>query len=111
MQIQGVKENDIFFFSIMGRLDTQTYTDAEKQMMAWIEAGNTKMIGDLSDLEFISSAGLRVLLYAAKTLNQQGGKMVLFGVNDQVNEVFEVTGISNVIDITTSKDGAFSLFN
>lgn len=80
-----------------GRLDTMTAPDLESQLQESY-AGVEHLTFDLSKLEYISSAGLRVLLSAQKTMNKQGD-MVVKNASEEVNEIFEVTGFSDILTI------------
>ena len=80
-----------------GRLDTTTAPQLEAELKASLP-GVTSLIFDFSQLEYISSAGLRVILYAQKVMNKQG-TMVLRHVNEMVMEVFEITGFSTILTI------------
>ena len=83
--------------SIKGRLDTTTAPTLEAELATSLE-GVTKLILDFNALEYISSAGLRVLLAAQKTMNKQGS-MTIKNVGEVVAEVFEVTGFSDILTI------------
>ena len=80
-----------------GRLDTTTAPNLEEEVKASID-GVQDLKFDFSKLEYISSAGLRVLLSAQKIMNKQG-KMVVTNVSEEVNEIFEVTGFSDILTI------------
>ncbi|WP_029321286.1 STAS domain-containing protein [Butyrivibrio sp. AE3004] len=80
-----------------GRLDTTTAPTLEEELKSAL-AGVENLVFDLSSLEYISSAGLRVLLSSQKTMNKQG-KMVVKNVSEEVNEIFEVTGFSDILTI------------
>ena len=80
-----------------GRLDTTTAPQLEAELKASLP-GVTSLIFDFSQLEYISSAGLRVILYAQKVMKKQG-TMVLRHVNEMVMEVFEITGFSTILTI------------
>ena len=83
--------------TIVGRLDTTTAPQLEaefKQNLSGVE----KLILNFSALEYISSAGLRVLLAAQKTMNKQG-EMIIKNVNETINEIFEVTGFIDILTI------------
>lgn len=80
-----------------GRLDTTTAPDLEKELKDSLDS-TTELIMDLEKLEYISSAGLRVLLSAYKTMNKQGG-MKLIHVSETIMEIFEVTGFSDILTI------------
>ena len=82
---------------VVGRLDTTTAPELEKEIMDSV-AGVTKLVLDFEALEYLSSAGLRVLLQAQKTMNKQG-EMVVRNVNETIAEIFEVTGFSDVLTI------------
>ncbi len=82
---------------VAGRLDTTTAPDLEKELKENLQDVKELSI-DFSGLEYISSAGLRVLLSAQKTMNKQGS-MELTGVNETIMEIFEVTGFSDILTI------------
>ena len=82
---------------LVGRLDTTTAPELDKELTPALD-GITKLVFDFTKLEYISSAGLRVLLAAQKTMNKQG-EMILTNVNDDVKEVFEITGFVDILTI------------
>jgi len=83
--------------ALEGRLDTTTAPDLENELKASLN-GVTELILDFEKLDYISSAGLRVLLSAQKTMTKQGS-MKIIHVNEMVMEVFEVTGFSDILTI------------
>ena len=94
MTINKEKNNGIFTLKIEGRLDTVTAPELEK-VVNEETADVRELILDMKELEYISSAGLRVLLAAQKKMNKQGF-MKLTGVCDAVMEVFEMTGFADI---------------
>ena len=90
-------ENDSAVFVLAGRLDTTTASELEAQVKPELDRV-TSLTLDLKELDYISSAGLRVLLSLQKRMSKQGGMKVL-NVNDTVYEIFEVTGFSDILDI------------
>ena len=90
-------EKEAVFITLEGRLDTTTAPDLEKELKSSLE-GVTSLTLDLEKLEYISSAGLRVLIAAQKTMNQQG-EMKVVHVCETIMEVFEVTGFSDILII------------
>ena len=84
-------------FALEGRLDTVTAPELEKELKASLE-GLTELTLDFGKLEYISSAGLRVLHSAQKAMNKQG-EMKLMNVNETIMEIFEVTGFSDILTI------------
>ena len=83
--------------ALEGRLDTITAPDLDKELKDSL-AGVETLSFDFSNLEYISSAGLRVLLSAQKVMNKQGS-MTLSNVNESILEVFEMTGFSDILTI------------
>lgn len=83
--------------ALTGRLDTTTAPQLEAVLKESLE-GVTELTLDFERLEYISSAGLRVLLSAQKQMNQQG-KMVIRNVNADIQEVFEITGFADILTI------------
>lgn len=82
---------------LTGRLDTTTAPELENELKESL-GGISMLILDFAELEYISSAGLRVILSAQKAMNKQG-KMIVRNVNSEVNEVFEITGFSDILTI------------
>ena len=82
---------------VSGRLDTQTAPELEKELDS-VLSGLKELTFDFKDLEYVSSAGLRVILKAQKTMNVQGS-MKLTGVNDSMMEVFDITGFLDILTI------------
>jgi anti-anti-sigma factor len=102
MQISTRTSNDIHIVAIAGSLDSGTSPEAQKSLDA-VLAGAKKVALDFSQLDYISSAGLRVLLGAAKHLRGSGGKLGMFGLNQSVKEVFEISGFSSILSVYQSE--------
>lgn len=83
--------------ALSGRLDTTTAPQLESELKASLE-GIQKLVLDFTQLNYLSSAGLRVLLAAQKTMNKQG-TMIVKNVNETIQEIFEVTGFCDVLTI------------
>ena len=97
MDIKKTKNDTTLTLAIQGRIDTTTAPQLEAELRSDID-GVTELYLDFTGVEYISSAGLRVLLSAQKLMSRQG-KMVLSHVNESVMEVFEVTGFSDILSI------------
>ena len=82
---------------VSGRLDTQTAPELEKELDSTLY-GLKELVFDFTNLEYVSSAGLRVILKAQKAMNAQGS-MKLTGVNESIMEVFEITGFLDILTI------------
>lgn len=100
MNINLNKEGSTAKIALVGRLDTNTAPDLDNTIG---ELDGIKEIDfDFTDLVYISSAGLRVLLAAQKKMNAMDGKMVIYNPNELINEVFEATGFDEILDIQHS---------
>ncbi len=97
MTITKTAEGSKLSLVLEGRLDTNTAPLLETELKRSV-SGITELVLDFSALEYISSAGLRVLLSAQKVMNRQG-TMVIQGVNSTVMEVFEITGFVDILTI------------
>jgi anti-sigma B factor antagonist len=97
MEIKKTKNGNELIFAIQGRLDTTTAPQFEAELKQNIDGAET-LILDLVDLEYLSSAGLRVFLTAQKIMNKQG-EMIVRNANETISEIFEVTGFSDILTI------------
>ena len=97
MTIEKKINGDTVTLIVSGRLDTQTAPELEKELDA-VLAGIKELTFDMTNLEYVSSAGLRVILKAQKAMNAQGS-MKLTGVNDSIMEVFDITGFLDILTI------------
>lgn len=97
MTIEKVRNNEELTMILEGRLDTVTAPALETELKENLE-GTAKLVFDFKALEYISSAGLRVLLMAQKSMNKQG-EMVIRNVNETISEVFEITGFADMLTI------------
>jgi anti-anti-sigma factor len=89
-----------------GRLDSTTSPGLEKTLLGDIDGGSRRLLLDLSDLDYISSMGLRVVLLAAKRMRAAGGKFALCALNPNISEVFEISGFSSILDIFPAHEDA-----
>ncbi|MBQ8135273.1 MAG: STAS domain-containing protein [Clostridia bacterium] len=97
MTIESKKDAGKLTLTITGRLDTSTAPKLEEELKASYD-GVTELVFDLAKLEYISSAGLRVLLSAQKTMNKQGSMKVI-NVGEEIMEIFEITGFTDILNI------------
>ncbi|WP_027203971.1 STAS domain-containing protein [Butyrivibrio fibrisolvens] len=97
MVITKTRNGDELTVALEGRLDTTTAPELDDMLKE--ELGDVKKLSfDFAKLEYISSAGLRVLLISQKAMNKQGS-MVIKNVNEEINEIFEVTGFTDILTI------------
>ena len=97
MEIKKNQSDDSLVVEIIGRLDAATAPQLEKELNVSLEGIKTLML-DLNQLEYVASAGLRVLLVAQKRMNKQGS-MTIKNVSSEVKEVLDMTGFINFLNI------------
>ena len=110
MEIIETKENDISIFKLDGRLDSNTSPTLEKKLAGAMESGAIYMIIDFENLDYISSAGLRIILKTTKDLKRSEGSIVLCAMQDYVKEVFEIAGFDSFLPIVATIDDALEAF-
>jgi anti-anti-sigma factor len=106
LSINTEKKANSLVFTLGGRIDASCAKDLETQCLEWIEKGEKQMVLDLSQVNFISSAGLRVILLVAKRLEPNGGRVKLAGLNATLMDVFEISGFSKLFVIVPSVEDA-----
>lgn len=97
---------DVYIAIIDKRFDAYTACKVEEVLKDQISKGATKIVADFSQTDYIASAGLRVLLSAAKSLHNLGGQIVLSSMKPQVFEIFSVSGFTQIFRIYTSQQEA-----
>ena len=110
MNIHEERNDGVLILGLEGRLDAISSKIFEEKALATIDAGETRLVIDLSRLDYVSSAGLRVFLLASKRLNPAGGKLVLCSLQEPVKEVFEIVGFYSILAIVGSRDEALKSF-
>ena len=91
---------------LVGRLDTKTAQDFEKEALKWVEEGCRGVALELSGIDYVASAGLRSILVLAKKLQSVEGRVVLFGMSGVVEEVFSISGFDRLIPVVEDRDAA-----
>ena len=106
MEITQETVNDVAVISLKGRLNVTTSAELEKIFDALLSEGRTKILVECRELEYISSAGLRVLLTAAKQFKKISGEIALSSLSQNVKQVFEISGFTSIFKIYSSQDEA-----
>ncbi len=106
MEITSTKKQNYILVGIEGRLDAGSAAEAEKQILALITASDNKFIINLSELRYISSAGLRALLVIAKEIKSKNGSLVICSMIESVKKVFDISGFSSILDLTETVQSA-----
>ena len=107
IEVSEEKKNDILILRLGGRLDAVTSPQLEKHVMSSIDDGNnSKVLMNFEKIEYLSSAGMRLLLSTTKKLKSKQGKFVIACVNDGVMEVIKMAGFDHILNIRkTEQEG------
>lgn len=103
LEITLETENAVQVLKMIGRLDSNTSPQLEKDLLGRVNEGGAQLVVDFTQLDYISSAGLRVLLMAAKRSKQTNGKLALCCLKDHIREVFEISGFFGILTICPSR--------
>ncbi len=110
MDITTRTHDDVTLVAFAGNLDSNTSPQAQQALDGILAGGGRKLVVDFTALDYISSAGLRVLLGTAKRLRGAGGALHLFGLNETVREVFDISGFSAILAVSGSEGEALKGF-
>ena len=109
MQIKQEKQGDMVILAIDEHLDTATSPELESHLLGLIEGGESRVLVDCSALEYVNSAGLKVLLVAAKKLEASGGHFALCTLSPGVLMVFETIGFTRIMKIAVTREDGLQL--
>ncbi len=110
MELKISKMGDVSTITLIGRIDASVALDIEQELLSLISEGSCKLVTTLSEVTFISSAGLRSLIAVLKQAKREGGDLRLAEMDRRVQEVFDMTGISTIFKIFTSSKDAVQSF-
>ena len=102
--IQGVTK-----VALAGRLDTAGVSRIEARFSASVVPGGKPAVVDLTEVEFLASLGIRMLISTARTLSMKGGKLAMYGANPAVLEIIETASLQDIIPLAASEDEAIAL--
>lgn len=105
MEIKEEKRGKVKIVGLRGRLDASSSPGVEKQLQALIQ-GEDRLVLDFSELTYISSLGLRVLIVVAKNVQKVNGKLALAGLNDHIYEIFRIAHFTSIFSIYPSCEEA-----
>jgi anti-sigma B factor antagonist len=111
MEITEERRAEVLILRVIGKLDASTARALEDRILPLIVSSQGKLVVELSQLDYISSAGLRVFLLAAKRMDQAKGKMILCSLKDSVRQVFEIAGFSSFLNLAGSIEEAINNFS
>ena len=110
MNISTEQAEGVTIIAFEGSLDTNTAADAQVRLNGLVRGGATKLLIDFAALEYISSAGIGVVVATAKKLSPAGGSLRLCGLNETVSQIFEITGLNKVFRIFEDRRQALTGF-
>lgn len=106
MELTVNKKDNINIIGISGKLDTNTWPELEEKLIPIIDSGEKNILIDCSYMDYISSAGLRVLLIAAKKLRAGNGKIVIAAMKAPIRSIFDIAGFTSIFPVSeTLSDG------
>lgn len=110
MNLSEEKQGDVHIIIITGRLDAISAPTAEKHVFEVINNGSHKLVLDLGGVDYLSSAGMRMLLSTTKKLKGISGKIVLCSVTPNVMDVLKMSGFDHVLDMVKTRNEAIAQF-
>jgi anti-anti-sigma factor len=106
--IESDRIEDVLFLALQGRLDSVNAAEVEASIKERITQGASRIALDFSEIVYVSSAGLRVVLVVAKRLKEIGGRLVLIGLAPSVREVFAISGFLQILTVCEDREAALA---
>jgi len=111
MEIKKQKINENVVLEINGRLDTTNYSELDEILIDYINKNEIQIIVDCTNMDYISSSGLRVFLTALKKINAANGKFFLCGLQDTIQEIFKISGFTSIFKIFDNQEEVLKEIN
>ncbi len=111
MELTEKNNEKCLILGIIGRLDTINYNIFEKKITELMDQQTNRILVNCSKMDYISSSGLRIFLMAMKRITMSGGKLVICGLQDNIHEIFEISGFTTIFDIYPGEEEALSVFS
>jgi anti-sigma B factor antagonist len=108
MEIVESRSDGFLVLAFKGRLDANTANAAQEKVLLLIDGGETRLVADLAELVYLSSAGLRVFMIAAKRIQGVRGKIALCSLPETIQEIFDIAGLSALFPIYPGRDEAIA---
>lgn len=106
MALNQIEEGGVVILAVDGNLDGEGTNALEEKVLTLLENGVTSLLFDFSDLDYINSSGLRILVLAYQRLKKNSGTVAICGVKDYIQEVFEVSGYDKIFPLYTTRADA-----
>ena len=110
MEILEDRRDGVVVVAPAGRVDSISSGELEARLLALLAAGDRRLVVDFGDVEYISSAGLRVVLMLAKKLQEEGGQLVLCSLGQAIRLTFDLAGFLSILDVAPTRDEALARF-
>ena len=111
MLLKKIHHTDAAIFQIKGRLDSTSTLELEQGVSLCLDQGAKNLVLDFSELDYINSAGLRVLVMSYQRLLPQGGRVMVCGVKDYIAEIFTISGYNRIFSMFPDLDRAIATFS
>ena len=108
IEFNVLKKDDVAVVSLKGRLDANTSDDIQAKLLKLIDKGEKLIAIDSAQLDYISSAGLRVILIVLKKMKAVDGKLAVFDLKDHIKEVFDISGFTSMLSIFKTQEEALN---
>ena len=109
LKIEIEEINQKIVIRLSGRLDVVSSSTLEKKLQYLINEGHKKIYADFTNVDYLSSAGMRLILFMTKKLKHEGGILVLFSINEEVLEIIKMAGFDKVFSIASSESEALNI--
>jgi anti-anti-sigma factor len=109
MDIESVAFNEVIAVAVKGRVDSTNADGLKQRLTTLIQSGSARLLIDMQGVIYISSAGFRVLLIAARAIEQASGRLVLCGIGGELKRLFDIAAFTDLFTILPSRDEALAL--
>ena len=110
MNLKEIANDKAIVIEIEGRLDTTNFGQLEKKIMDHIDAGKIDILVDCTHMDYVSSSGLRIFLMSLKKITSLNGQFVLCGLQENIREIFEISGFTSIFKIYDNQEKALDTF-
>lgn len=110
VQVNETQQNDVVVLRLDGRLDAASSPLLERKVNTFIDAGQSKLVMNFDHIDYLSSAGMRLLLVVSKKAKSHRGKLVLAGVHEEVMDVIKMAGFDHLLEICHTEGEALARF-
>jgi len=110
MNLKETISDKAIIIEIEGRLDTTNFSQLENKIMGHVDAGKINILVDCSNMDYVSSSGLRIFLMSLKKITNLNGQFVLCGLQENIQEIFEISGFTSIFKIYNNQEEALPTF-